>query len=98
MLVFILSCLVYNLALWGVVQLLNNAGVIGWELRWVEAGPITIGVEYRLLNVALWGVIQILHNAGAIGWDLRWAEAGPITIIVMLWRVWDRALFRRGEG
>lgn len=59
-LVFILSCLVYNLALWGVVQLLNNAGVIGWELRWVEAGPITI--------------------------------------IVMLWRVWDRALFRRGEG
>jgi hypothetical protein len=50
-----------------------------------------------LYNLALWGVVQILNNAGAIGWDLRWAEAGPITLIVMLWRVWDRALFRK-EG
>ena len=68
------------------------------EARPAPGGVLIFILSCLLYNVALWGGIQILHNAGASGWDLRWAEAGPITIIVMLWRVWERALFRRGEG
>ena len=41
-LVFVVSCLLYNLALWEVVQILNVAGAIDWELRWVESGLLTL--------------------------------------------------------
>jgi len=53
-LTFVFSCLLYNLALWGVVQILNNAGAIGWELRWVESGALTLIVmAWRLWDRVL---------------------------------------------
>ena len=53
-LVFIVSCLLYNLGLWGVVQILNNAGAIGWDLRWSETGLLTmIFMVWRLWDRVL---------------------------------------------
>lgn len=53
-LVFVVSCLLYNLAFWEVVQILNNAGAIGWELRWSETGILTmIVMGWRLWDRVL---------------------------------------------
>ena len=64
----------------------------------VVGGVLVFVLSCFVYNLALWGVVQLLNNAGAIAWELRWTEAGPITVVVMLLRVWDRALFKRGEG
>jgi len=41
-LIFAILILVHNLALWGLVRLLHEFGVIGWSLQWHESGVITL--------------------------------------------------------
>jgi hypothetical protein len=58
-------------------------------------GIAVFAVLILVYNLALWGLTRLLHDFGVIGWNLRWHESGLIILIVMVWRMIDRAAFKR---
>lgn len=48
--------LIYNLALWGIVRIVEAAGIIDWTLQWHESGIIVvIAMIIRMIDRAVFG-------------------------------------------
>jgi len=60
-------------------------------------GVLVFAVLLLIYNLALWGLIHLLETFGAISWTLEWHETAIIVLIVMIWRMIDRSVFRRTE-
>ena len=56
----------------------------------ISGGLLVFIISLPFYALALWGSVHIL------GWDLSWRQCSSVTALVMVMRVWDRALFTRG--